>query len=46
MRVVLSIKIVFHKPGGEVWHDDQRDVDRQIFAGDETIDYQASVRTN
>jgi putative restriction endonuclease len=27
------------KPGGRVWYDDQRDVHRQIFEGDETIDY-------
>jgi hypothetical protein len=26
-------------PGGKVWYDDQRDVHRQIFEGDETIDY-------
>src|SRR5262249_12216902 len=26
-------------PGGKVWYDDQREVHRQIFEGDETIDY-------
>src|ERR1035438_1401280 len=36
---VLSIKTVFPKPGGRVWYDDQRDVHRQIFAGDDTIEY-------
>jgi hypothetical protein len=30
---------VFPKPGGKVWYDDQREVHRQIFDGDETIDY-------
>ena len=30
---------VFPKPGGKVWYDDQREVHRQIFEGDETIDY-------
>jgi putative restriction endonuclease len=35
----LSIKTVFPKPGGKVWYDDQREVHRQIFEGDETIDY-------
>jgi putative restriction endonuclease len=39
MRFLLSIKTVFPKPGGKVWYDDQREVHRQIFAGDEMIDY-------
>jgi putative restriction endonuclease len=39
MRFLLSIKTVFPKPGGKVWYDDQRQVHRQIFDGDETIDY-------
>jgi putative restriction endonuclease len=39
MRFLLSIKTVFPKPGGRVWYDDQREVHRQIFDGDETIDY-------
>jgi putative restriction endonuclease len=39
MRFLLSIKTVFPKPGGKVWYDDQRQVHRQIFASDETIDY-------
>lgn len=39
MRFLLSIKTVFPKPGGKVWYDDQREVHRQIFEGDETIDY-------
>jgi putative restriction endonuclease len=39
MRFPLSIRTVFPKPGGKVWYDDQRDVHRQIFEGDETIDY-------
>ena len=39
MRFLLSIKTVFPKPGGKVWYDDQRDVHRQIFEGDESIDY-------
>jgi putative restriction endonuclease len=39
MQFLLSIKTVFPKPGGKVWYDDQRDVHRQIFEGDETIDY-------
>jgi hypothetical protein len=39
MRFLLSIKTVFPKPGGKVWYDDQREVHRQIFSGDETVDY-------
>lgn len=39
MRYLLSIKTVFPKPGGMVWYDDQREAHRQIFNGDETIDY-------
>jgi putative restriction endonuclease len=39
MRFLLSIKTVFPKPGGKVWYDDQREVHRQIFHGDESVDY-------
>src|SRR6266704_7016694 len=39
MQFLLSIKTVFPKAGGKVWYDDQREVHRQIFQGDETIDY-------
>ncbi len=39
MQYLLSIKTVFPKPGGKVWYDDQREVHRQIYEGDETIDY-------
>src|SRR3981189_2981417 len=39
MSFLLSIKTVFPKPGGKGWYDDQREVYRQIFEGDETIDY-------
>src|ERR1700730_4490161 len=39
MRFLLSIKTVFPKPGGKVWYDDQRQVHRQIFEGDEEVDY-------
>jgi putative restriction endonuclease len=39
MRYLLSIKTVFPRPGGKVWYDDQREVHRQIFEGDEMIDY-------
>lgn len=39
MRFLLSIKTVFPRPGARVWYDDQRQVHRQIFEGDETVDY-------
>src|SRR3954468_16366423 len=39
MRFLLSIKTLFPKPGGKVWYDDQREVHRQIFEGDEMVDY-------
>jgi len=39
MRYLLSIKTVFPRPGARVWYDDQRDVHRQIFEGDEMVDY-------
>jgi putative restriction endonuclease len=39
MRNLLSIKTVFPRPGGKVWYDDQRDVHRKVFEGDETVEY-------
>jgi putative restriction endonuclease len=39
MRHLLSIKTVFPKTGAKVWYDDQRNVHRQIYDGDETVDY-------
>lgn len=39
MRYPLSIKTVFPRPGARVWYDDQRDVHRQIFEGDEMVEY-------
>jgi len=39
MRFLLSINTVFPKPGGKVWYDDQREVHRQIFEGDDMIEY-------
>jgi putative restriction endonuclease len=30
---------VFPRPGGKVWYDDQRQVHRQIFEGDDSVDY-------
>lgn len=39
MRHLLSIKTVYPRPGRRVWYDDQREVHRQIFEGEETVDY-------
>ena len=39
MRYLLSIRTVFPRPGAPVWYDDQREVHRQIFEGDEAVDY-------
>ena len=39
MPFLLSIRTVFPRNGGRVWYDDQRHVHRQIFAGDEELDY-------
>ena len=39
MRFLLSIKTVFPRPGSRVWYDDQRKVHRQIFEGDEVVEY-------
>jgi len=39
MQYLLSIKTVFPRSGARVWYDDQRDVHRQIYRGDEAVDY-------
>src|SRR5262249_31328555 len=39
MRFLLSVNTVFPKTGNRVWYDDQREVHRQIFDGDELVDY-------
>lgn len=39
MRFLLSIKTVVPKKGNRIWYDDQREAHRQIFEGDELIDY-------
>src|SRR5215472_10173669 len=40
MEHLLSIKTVFPRKGARVWYDDQREVHRQIYAGDDVVDYQ------
>jgi putative restriction endonuclease len=39
MRFLLSVNTVFPKTGNRVWYDDQREVHRQIFDGDQMVDY-------
>lgn len=39
MRFLLSIRTVYPRPGARVWYDDQRQVHRQIYEGDEAVDY-------
>src|SRR6266403_5709066 len=36
---LLSIRTVFPRQGGRVWYDDQRDAHRQIYGGEEIIEY-------
>ena len=39
MNGLLSIRTVFPRRGGRVWYDDQRDAHRQIYAGDDVVEY-------
>ena len=39
MTGLLSIRTVFPRQGGRVWYDDQREAHRQIYEGDETVEY-------
>jgi putative restriction endonuclease len=39
MRFLLSIRTVFPKPGARVWYDDQKQVHKQIYQGDDAVDY-------
>lgn len=39
MQYLLSIRTVFPRPGARVWYDDQRNVHRQIYDGDDAVDY-------
>jgi putative restriction endonuclease len=33
------VRTVFPRSGAKVWYDDQREVHRQIYEGDESVDY-------
>jgi putative restriction endonuclease len=39
MGWLLSIRTVFPRSGARVWYDDQHEAHRQIYAGNETIEY-------
>jgi len=39
MRFLLSIRTAIPRPGGKVWYDDQRNVHRQVYEGEDTVDY-------
>lgn len=39
MKYLLSIRTVVPRAGSRVWYDDQREAHRQIFEGDEVVDY-------
>jgi putative restriction endonuclease len=39
MEWLLSIRTVFPHRGRRVWYEDQREAHRQIYAGDEVVDY-------
>jgi putative restriction endonuclease len=39
MEHLLSIKTVFPRRGARVWYDDQREAHRQIYEGDDVVDY-------
>lgn len=39
MAGLLSIRTVFPRLGGRVWYDDQREAHRQIYEGDDFVEY-------
>jgi putative restriction endonuclease len=39
MAWLLSVKTVFARMGGRVRYDDQRDAHRQIYAGEDAVEY-------
>lgn len=39
MQYLLSIKTVFPRSGARIWYDDRREVHRQIYEGDEAVEY-------
>jgi len=39
MQYLLSIKTVFPRTGARIWYDDQKEVHRQIYEGEEAVEY-------
>lgn len=39
MRHLLSIRTVYPTPGRRIWYDDQKQVHRQIYEGEDAVDY-------
>ena len=39
MEFLLSIRTVFPRAGNRIWYDDQREVHKQIYEGEDTVDY-------
>jgi putative restriction endonuclease len=39
MAHLLSIRTVFPRRDGRVWYEDQREAHRQIYAGDDVVEY-------
>jgi putative restriction endonuclease len=39
MRYLLSIRTVYPTPGRRIWYDDQKQVHRQIYEGEDAVDY-------
>src|SRR5690606_41232474 len=38
-KCLLACRIVYPRRDAHIWYDDQRDVHRQIYEGDELVDY-------
>jgi len=39
MQFLLSIRTVYPRSGARIWYDDQRQVHRQIYEGDDAVNY-------
>ena len=39
MAWLLSVKTVFPRPGARDWYNDQKEPHRQIYAGDDVVEY-------
>lgn len=39
MRYLLSIRTVYPRAGNRIWYDDQREVHRQLYESEDSVDY-------